>query len=491
MPLSNRKHLSREAQRIVWFSSGLPDRIATMTRMLTYDAPDGAFLAEVRDTAAAAVEGAVSVARAVAEQVAQATDETITSLLEVLAASIDERREAFAKAIVLSTGKPITQARREVDGSMSVLRTYSRLVNSPQFAPSVQHHSASVRGYETFEPRGVALVVTPWNFPLQVPSHKIGAALVARCPVVWKPSPLADEVARLLALVADGAGMPNGWLHVVHGADGPVHDAIRSGVDVVSFTGGLRGGRAVAASAAAAPTPVPAILELGGRNANIVFADSADATTAQAVVAGFSRNQGASCTSGVRVLVHESVADSFTSLLGAAIDELVVGDPFDERTNVGAIRTEELAAQIEAAVSDAIGRGADPVRSLRRVDVENRHGAYLAPALLHGGDAVRELERTEVFGPVATVTPFADVEHAVALANDSEYGLVAGVWSDSVQYVNFAVRHLNVGSVFVNHYNRIDNIPLATSGRKASGYGAEGGLSGVRAFQMTKAVHIL
>ena len=473
-----------------WDSSGSPSYVATLILMLTYDAPDGAFLAEVRDTDTAGVEAAVSIARAASEHVARATDDEITSLLESLAAAIDERRDTFAKSIVLSTGKPITQARREVDGSISVLRTYSRLVNSPQMAPSVQLHSASVRGYETLEPRGVALLVTPWNFPLQVPAHKIGAAIAARCPVVWKPSPLADEVARLFACAAEDVGIPNDWLQLVHGAAKPVHDAVRRGVDVISFTGGLQGGRAVAASAAAAPSPVPTILELGGRNANIVLADSADMKTAKAVVAGFSRNQGASCTSGVRVLVHESVVDSFATLLGAAIDELVVGDPFDERTTVGAIRTEELAKQIETAVADAIERGAHAIRRLRRVAVQSRHGAYLAPALLQGGDAVRGLERNEVFGPVATVTAFDDIEQAVALANDSEYGLVAGVWSDSVREVNFAVRHLNVGSVFVNHYNRIDNIPLATSGRKASGYGAEGGLSGVRAFQTTKAVHI-
>lgn len=455
--------------------------------MITCDAPDGKPLYRVADATDSEIGCAIEKAKAARSVFRQQTGQAVSLFLNRISAGISSNSSELVRSIVLETGKPISQALSEVEGSERVLSNYASIARSPSNANVHLNYSEHVQGVEVREPRGVALVVTPWNFPLQVICHKVAAALVARCPVVLKPSPLSVQTAKLFCAIAKEAGLPDEWLQIIFGGADPVHAAIAQGVDIVSFTGGASGGQAVARSAAS--RTIPCILELGGRNPAIVLSDSANDRAASAIVRSIVRNQGASCTSTVRVLVAKSQFDSFCHDLKKAIQSCKVGDPFVSATDVGAIRTSQLRDSIMQVATDTERLGASVIVPPRVVEVSGRTGAYLSPGLFVSSPATRIIEEDEIFGPLATVSSFEDREEALYIANNSPYGLSAAVWSHDPNDIAYFTTHLEYGSVHVNHSSRIENIPLATSGRRMSGYGEEGGTLGVKAFQASKSVH--
>lgn len=461
-----------------------------MLVVMVYDAPDGCFLYEVAEATDEEIEGIATRAQEARVALRDLPSGELARTIAAFADHIEQASRSFAEQIVLETGRPLLQAKREVDGSVRVLNNYARLSAAPDVQYSATSASARVRGHELYEPLGVALAVTPWNFPLQVAAHKLGAALVARCPVIWKPSPLAAGTAALAARAISMDAMLARFVHVLNGHASTVHRLVASGgVDVVSFTGGLEAGRAVMQSASR--RVVPTIMELGGKNANIVFADADIDSAAASSLSGLARNQGASCTACTRILVHESVISEFAAKLVKQADALCVGDPYIDASEAGAVRTSALAQRTLDYSDQAQRSGASALRSPHRVEVRGRSGWYLSPGLIWASSATRAIDDTEVFGPLATIDSFSDDDEAIAKANDASHGLVAGVWTSHLDRAAVMARRLEVGTVFLNHYNRIDNIPLATTGRKISGYGSEGGTSGVRAFQTVKSIHHL
>ncbi|MGN6558626.1 MAG: aldehyde dehydrogenase family protein [Solirubrobacterales bacterium] len=317
----------------------------------------------------------------------------------------------------------------------------------------------------------------------------VGAALAAGCPVVIKTSPLAPQAPGYLGSALEGAGLPAGCASILHGGAAAAARLVSHPlVDAVSFTGHDRAGREVMRQAAAGPKKV--LLELGGKSANIVFADAPLERAVAGVTAGIVRNQGATCTAGTRILVERPLYESFTERLCEALASVRVGDPFGAEAEIGAIRHRDLYERIQAALEQACACGGALLAGGREIEVAGRSGHYLQPTLVGGVGNDDPLCRDELFGPIAAVIPFEGTEAAIELANESSYGLAAGVWSADVERLEYVWRRLDVGTVYINSYHRIDGIPLASAGRKRSGFGAEGGKRGMEELMATKSVHM-
>ena len=257
-------------------------------------------------------------------------------------------------------------------------------------------------------------------------------------------------------------------------------------IDLVSFTGGTESGRETYQRAAANLKPV--LLELGGKSANVVFADADLQVAATAAIQGFIRNQGATCTSATRILVEASARDEFEELLTDQLRSVTVGDPYDSLAELGAVRTAEIARLASDSAAHARSRGR-LIGELKPLEVHNRQGVYLSPAIAADLPMDDEVNQNELFAPIATLTNFESEEEAVALANGTSYGLAAGVWTADSRRAERFGRQLRAGTVYVNHYHRIDGLPLPSSGRGSSGFGLEGGWEGIQAFQISKSMH--
>ncbi|GHF76681.1 NAD/NADP-dependent betaine aldehyde dehydrogenase 2 [Amycolatopsis bartoniae] len=401
----------------------------------------------------------------------------------LLAGSADE----LAAQVTRETGKTLAAARAEVRSAVRILETTARAV--PTTAGSVvTEHSRQVWGFELTEPAGVAAVIGTWNMPVQIAVLKISAALAAGCAVVYKPSPLAAATAGVLVDAFARAGLPAGTCVLLHGgAETARLLAAHGGVAVLSATGSELTGQELMRSASVGVKRC--VLELGGKSANIVFADADLDRAIEGVVAGFVRNQGAVCTAGSRVLIQHAVYQRFLERLTAAVAAVRVGDPFTA-VDVGAIRSQEHCDRITESVEKAVATGATVRTGGGRVPVPGRSGAYFQPALVTEVDQSDALWRDELFGPVAVCAPFRDEQEAISLANDSRFGLAAGIWARDLTRLERVWRELDVGTVYVNSYHRTDSIPLAAGGRKMSGHGVEHGAAGIREFLASKSVHI-
>jgi aldehyde dehydrogenase (NAD+) len=407
-------------------------------------------------------------------------------LLHRAADILDARADELAPILCRETGKPLIEARREVGSAARVLRSYAQHASGA--VSRVQNsQSRHAWGIELSEPIGVAALITTWNLPLQLAAMKVGAALAAGCAIVVKPSPLAALSIHALVDCLRQAGLPPPVASIVHGGRTTASRlAAHREVAVVSLTGSSAAGRDVMRAAASGPRRC--VMELGGKSANIVFEDADLDAAVPGLLAGFVRNQGAVCTAGSRIIVHESVEREVRHRLVAALERLTVGDPYTE-VDLGAIRSHSHREFIRREVDEAIAAGATLVTGGDEVSVPGRGGAYLRPMLLSNVKPRDPIWRTELFGPVAVMATFSDDDEAVALADDSDYGLAAGLWSADHRRLERIWRALDVGTVYVNSYHRIDGIPLAAGGRRSSGFGCEGGPAGIAEFLATKSIH--
>jgi len=321
------------------------------------------------------------------------------------------------------------------------------------------------------EPAGVVGAIVPWNFPLMIGAWKLGPALAAGCTVVLKPAETASLTLLRIAELALDAGLPAGVLNVVTGEGSVVGAAIaESGdVDVLVFTGsGATGRRLLEASARSNLKRV--YLELGGKSPNIVFADAPDLDEAAKVSAhGIFRNSGQVCIAGSRILVERGIHDAFVDKLASVAKAMKVGDPLDPATNAGAINSPRQLEQNLAFVAEARQAGRRIVTGGTRI-LEDTGGFYMAPTIVAGVRPEDRLARDEVFGPVLAVMPFDTEEEAVALANGTDYGLAAAVWTANLSRAHRMVRRIKAGIVHVNTYGGSDmTVPLG--GVKQSGNG--------------------
>jgi acyl-CoA reductase-like NAD-dependent aldehyde dehydrogenase len=345
----------------------------------------------------------------------------------------------------------------------------------------------SVLNYTLREPYGVVAVITPWNSPVFLTLMSAAPALATGNTVVVKPSEVTSASIVEVARLAVEVGFPPGALNVVTGQREAGAALVgHSLVSKIALTGGPAAGRAVAAEAARRLIPVT--LELGGKSANIVFADANLDAAEAGVLAGIFAAAGQTCVAGSRALVHASIFDDFLGRLAGRAGAVEIGHPMDEQTQMGPLATDAQLAKVESFVAEARDGGAEIVAGGERARLEHLpNGYFYRPTIVARTARDSHLAREEVFGPVLAVFPFESDEEAVELANATDYGLAAGVWTRDLQRAHLVARALQSGTVWINMYRALaPQSPFG--GYKSSGLGRQNGLEGLNAYLQTKSV---
>ncbi|MEU4400090.1 aldehyde dehydrogenase family protein [Micromonospora orduensis] len=426
-------------------------------------------LAEIAEAGAEDVERAVRAARKAYDKVwGPMPGRDRAKYLFRIARLIQERSRELAVLESLDNGKPIRE---------------SRDVDLPLVAAHFFYYAgwADKLGHAGFgpnpQPIGVAAQVIPWNFPLLMLAWKIAPALAAGNTVVLKPAETTPLTALLFAEICQQAELPAGVVNIVTGAGDTGRALVEhAGVDKVAFTGSTEVGRAIARSVAG--TRKKLTLELGGKAANIVFDDAPIDQAVEGIVNGIFFNQGHVCCAGSRLLVQENVADRVLESLKRRMAQLRVGDPLDKNTDVGAINS---AAQLERIreLSDA-GSAEGAERWSPPCELPER-GFWFAPTIFTGVTQAHRIAREEIFGPVLSVLTFRTPAEAVEKANNTPYGLSAGIWTDKGSRILWMADRLRAGVVWANTFNKFD--PTSPfGGYKESGYGREGGRHGLEGY---------
>jgi betaine-aldehyde dehydrogenase len=403
-------------------------------------------------------------------------------LLRRFAVQVEEHVEELALLETRNVGKPIADSRGEVAMVADVLHFYAGAVD--------KHRGATIPvtggvDLTLHEPLGVVLAIVPWNFPLAITSWKVGPALACGNTVVVKPAQLTPLTALRFAELALDAGIPEGVLQVVVGPGSSVGSFLveHPSVAKVAFTGSTEAGRDVMARAAGTIKRVT--LELGGKSANIVFADADLERAAASAPSAVFGNAGQDCCARSRILVERSAFDRFLDLFIAATDSVVIGDPEDPATEMGPLVSEGHRAD----VSSFLEPSADEVPVAYRGAQRAGPGWWFAPTVVAPVAPGTRLWRDEVFGPVVAVTPFDDEEQAVSLANDTAYGLSGSVWTRDGARALRTVRAVNAGVLSVNSNTSVRvNTPFG--GMKQSGFGRELGLEALDSYSDIKNIFL-
>ncbi|QLQ11348.1 MAG: aldehyde dehydrogenase family protein [Nocardioidaceae bacterium] len=386
-----------------------------------------------------------------------------------IARILQERAREFAVLESLDNGKPIKES-RDTDIPLAAAHFF-------YYAGWADKLSYAFPGETDPKPLGVAGQVIPWNFPLLMLAWKIAPALATGNTVVLKPAETTPLTALLFAQVCQQADLPPGVVNIVTGA-GETGRAVVShpGVNKVAFTGSTEVGRLIAR--AVAGTDKKVTLELGGKAANIVFDDAPVDQAVEGIVNGIFFNQGHVCCAGSRLLVQESVADEVLARLKRRMRTLRVGDPLDKNTDIGAINSREQLDKIRAL--SEIGEQEGSERWSAPCELPTR-GFWFAPTIFTGVTQAHRIAREEIFGPVLSVLTFRTPKEAVEKANNTPFGLSAGIWSDKGSRILWMADQLRAGVVWANTFNKFD--PTSPfGGYKESGYGREGGRHGLEGY---------
>ncbi len=441
---------------------------------------------------AADVDRAVEAAAAAQRQWARLPIPARAEIIAEAGAVLRRRKSELSELVSRECGKILLEAGGDVQEAIDMAGFVAGQGRSA-WGETVPSELGSKLCWTTRAAVGVVGMITPWNFPVAIPSWKCFPALLAGNGIVLKPSEHAPRCAAAFVEACVEAGVPADLIQLVHGyAEPGAALAVHPGVGALSFTGSVPTGRKVAA-AAMETGPRLVSLELGGKNAMIVREDADLDLVVDGAVFGAFGTSGQRCTSTSRLLVHPAVADEVVDRIGARIEALRLGDPVDPATDIGPVITEESARRIVAAVGAAAAEGADVRRGGGlRMDVEGcQGGAFVEPTLLVGVKPADRAARQELFGPVLAVLEVADLDEAIDIVNSVEYGLSAAVYTRDINAALHAVDRIDTGIVYVNAPTIGAEIPLPFGGTKHTGNGfREAGARGIEQFSQIKTVYI-
>ncbi|MEW6980374.1 aldehyde dehydrogenase family protein [Bacillus pumilus] len=428
------------------------------------------------------IEHALTVAQQIKKQLVGMSALERSILLKKAATLLEDQKEYFAKLISLELGKPLKNTRDEVSRSIETLVQSAEEANRLIGETIPGHVSSRGQGAMamTFKvPVGVVLAITPFNAPLNLICHKIGPAFAAGNAIILKPAPQTSAVATAFVKLLLEAGFPEKSVQlIIGGVDAGRQLVTDERTNLVSFTGGAVGGEHISNSAGLKKV----LLELGGNGATIVHHD-ADIEKAASLCAktGFS-NSGQSCISVQRIYVHKEILATFTETLKAKVDQLIVGDPLSGESDIGCMVDEQAAKRVEVWIQEAEKMGASIISG------GQRNGASVRPTILLSPPKQAKVVCEEVFGPVVSILPYEDLNEAIKEANDSRYGLQAGIFTSQLDVALHAAKELETGGVIINGTSnfRLDHWPYG--GIKRSGIGREGPRFAIEEMTETKMV---
>ena len=458
----------------------------------TLNPATGEVLARVARGNSADVDLAVAAARRAFESPAwrrmSANDRS--NLLLRLADLIEREANDLAALECLDNGKPAHLTRLvEVEGSIKTFRYFAGWPTKfgGETLPVSPRGGVQILNYTTREPIGVAGLIVPWNFPLSMAAWKVAPALAAGCAVVLKPAEQTPLTALRLGQLALEAGFPPGIFNVVTGfGDAGAALVAHPGVDKIAFTGSTEVGKLIVKAAAGNLKKVS--LELGGKSPHIIFPDADLEVAAAAVANGIFFNQGQTCTAGSRLYAHSSCFDRVLEAVTAIARKLKVGDGLLPSSDLGPLVSQEQRDRVSGYVAVGLEEGAKVAAGGKCPPGLDR-GFFFEPTVFVDARPQMRIVREEIFGPVLTAQPWSDVDDLVAQANDSEYGLAAGIWTNNLKHAHRAAAALKAGTVWINCYNLLDPA-TPFGGFKQSGWGREHGRQAMEMYSETKSVWV-
>jgi acyl-CoA reductase-like NAD-dependent aldehyde dehydrogenase len=399
-----------------------------------------------------------------------------------------EKADEIARLETLHNGKPIFESRQvEVPAAAECFQYYAG------WADKIHGETIPVKGnyltYTLREPVGVVAAIVPWNFPLVLTSWKVAPALACGNTVIIKPASQTPLTALALAEIAQEVGIPPGVINVITGPGSTVGQMIveHAGIDKIAFTGDTSTGKQIMRGSA--ETLKQITLELGGKSPNIVFPDADIEAAVRGATTGIFYGKGEVCAAGSRLLVDKSIKDEFIDKVAARAKKMVPGDPMDPKTRLGAISSKKQLENDLRYIEIAKKEGATLVAGGSRADIGTGKGYFLQPTVFAGVTPEMTIAREEIFGPVLAAIEFADVEEAIARANDSNYGLAAAVWTRDIKKAHYVARKLQAGTVWINTYNVYDTA-APFGGYKQSGFGREMSMHALEHYTQVKTVWV-
>jgi betaine-aldehyde dehydrogenase len=443
---------------------------AATTRTI-HDPSTGDPIAEVAEGTAADAERAVAAARAAFDRGDwnRITPAERAAVIDRMADLLEERADEFARTESRNTGKPLKfSSAFDLPLTVDNLRFFAAAARNLE-GRATGEYIAGMSSSIVREPLGVCASITPWNYPLNMGAWKIGPALAAGNTVVLKPSELTPLTTLMLARLALEAGLPRGVFNVVPGAGPEVGGTLARHPDValISVTGSDRAGKSVMREAAESLKRVH--MEMGGKAPFVVFDDADLEAAAEGAIVGAFANCGQDCTAATRIYVQAGALDAFMERFLRKVDRLVVGDPFDDATNLGPLVAPVQRDRVHAFVERAVAAGATAVRG---GTLPGGPGAYYPPTVVTGAAQDSDIVQNEVFGPVVCVLPFGTDDEAFALANGTRYGLAASAWTRDVFRAQRAAREIQSGTVWINEHLAIGS-EMPHGGVKQSGFGKD------------------
>jgi acyl-CoA reductase-like NAD-dependent aldehyde dehydrogenase len=409
-------------------------------------------------------------------------------LVRKLGERLLERADEIARLETLHNGKPISESRNvEIPAAAECFEYYGG------WSDKIMGETIPVKGnhltYTLREPIGVVAAIVPWNFPLLLAAWKVAPALACGNTVILKPASQTPLTALALAEIAVEVGLPPGVLNVLTGPGASLGQAIveHPGIDKIAFTGDTTTGKGIMRGAAATLKRIT--LELGGKSPNIVLADADIDAAVRGATVGIFYGKGEVCAAGSRLLVDASIKSEFIDKLAARAKKMVPGDPLDPKTRFGAVSSRKQMETVLRYIDSGKKEGATLVAGGARADIGTGKGFFVQPTVFADVQPDMTIAREEIFGPVLAAIEFADIDEAIARANDSPYGLAAGVWTRDIKKAHYVARKLQAGTVWINTYNVYDTA-APFGGYKQSGFGREMSAHALEHYTQVKTVWV-